>query len=165
MSLGTNDRCWCGSGQKYKKCHRLTDAPVKPGLVGPMRPVPADIERPPYIANGGRPPTRNEKLVKPPNVVAAMRKAGLAAGEVLDAVIAHLETCDWTVELTDVRPPIDALGIKPRKAMPLLYTAVEGRRAGLPLFDSIHLLGRERSLERLRVARARLGSEPGGTAG
>jgi glutamyl-tRNA synthetase len=87
------------------------------------------------------------------------------AAEVLDAVIAHLETCDWTLELTDVRPPIDALGIKPRKAMPLLYTAVEGRRAGLPLFDSIHLLGRERSLERLRVARARLGSEPDGTAG
>jgi glutamyl-tRNA synthetase len=80
-------------------------------------------------------------------------------------VIAHLETCDWTVELTDVRPPIAALGIKPRKAMPLLYTAVEGRRAGLPLFDSIRLLGRERSLERLRAARARLGSEPGSGAG
>ena len=30
-----------------------------------------------------------------------------APAEVLDAVIAHLETCDWTVELTDVRPPID----------------------------------------------------------
>ena len=87
------------------------------------------------------------------------------ASEVLAAVIAHLETCDWTVELTDVRPPIDALGIKPRKAMQLLYTAVEGRRAGLPLFDSIHLLGRERSLERLRAARARLGSDPDGSAG
>jgi glutamyl-tRNA synthetase len=87
------------------------------------------------------------------------------AAEVLDAVIAHLEACEWTVELTDVRPPIDALGIKPRKAMPLLYTAVEGRRAGLPLFESIHLLGRERSLERLRAARARLGSEPEGGAG
>jgi glutamyl-tRNA synthetase len=87
------------------------------------------------------------------------------AAEILDAVTAHLETCDWTVELTDVRPPIDALGIKPRKAMPLLYTAVEGRRAGLPLFDSIHLLGRERSLERLRAARLRLGSEPEGAAG
>ncbi len=83
----------------------------------------------------------------------------------LAAVIAHLESGDWTVELTDVRPPIDALGIKPRKVMPLLYTAIEGRRAGLPLFDSIHLLGRERSLDRLRAARARLGSDPGGAAG
>ncbi len=79
---------------------------------------------------------------------------------VLDAVIAHLETCEWTVELTDVRPPIEALGIKPRKAMPLLYTAVEGHRAGLPLFDAIHLLGRERTLLRLRSARARIGSDP-----
>jgi glutamyl-tRNA synthetase len=87
------------------------------------------------------------------------------AAEVLDAVIAHLEACEWTVELTDVRPPIEALGIKARKAMPLLYTAIEGRRAGLPLFDSIHLLGRERSLERLRAARARLGSDPEGAPG
>jgi methionyl aminopeptidase len=102
MSLGTNDRCWCGSGQKYKKCHRLTDAPVKPGAVGPMRPVPADIERPPYIANGGRPPTRNERLVKPPDVVAALRKAGLAAGEVLDAVAAAIAPGVTTDELDAV---------------------------------------------------------------
>ncbi len=86
------------------------------------------------------------------------------ASEVLDAVIAHLETCQWTVELTDVRPPIEAIGIKPRKAMPLLYTAVEGRRAGLPLFDGIALLGRERTLARLEAARRRLGSASEGDA-
>jgi glutamyl-tRNA synthetase len=80
--------------------------------------------------------------------------------EVLDAVIAHLESCEWTVELTDVRPPIDALGIKPSKVMPLLYTAVEGHRAGLPLFDAIHLLGRERSVARLRAGRELVGSDP-----
>jgi glutamyl-tRNA synthetase len=40
--------------------------------------------------------------------------------------------------------------------MPILYTAVEGTSAGLPLFDAIALLGRERSLLRLRAARARL---------
>ncbi len=81
------------------------------------------------------------------------------AADVLDAVIAHLETCEWTIELTDVRPPIDALGIKPRKVMPLLYTAVEGHRSGLPLFDAISLLGRQRSVGRLAAARAgRIGS-------
>nr|MBA2327959.1 glutamate--tRNA ligase [Actinomycetota bacterium] len=48
------------------------------------------------------------------------------------------------------------LGVKPRKAMPALYAAVEGRHAGLPLFDSIQLLGRERALGRLRAARKRL---------
>ena len=24
-SLGRNDRCWCGSGRKYKDCHQATD--------------------------------------------------------------------------------------------------------------------------------------------
>jgi uncharacterized protein YecA (UPF0149 family) len=24
-NLGRNDRCWCGSGQKYKACHQATD--------------------------------------------------------------------------------------------------------------------------------------------
>ena len=25
MSLGRNDECWCGSNQKYKKCHMKFD--------------------------------------------------------------------------------------------------------------------------------------------
>ncbi len=78
-------------------------------------------------------------------------------GEITDAAIVHLETCDWTVESIDLRPALSELEVKPRKAMPALYAAVEGRHAGLPLFDSIRLLGRERVLERLRAARARLG--------
>jgi glutamyl-tRNA synthetase len=77
-------------------------------------------------------------------------------GDILDAVIAHLEGCDWTVEAIDLRPALDGLGVKPRKAMPALYAAVEGRHAGLPLFDSIHLLGRDRALGRLRAARKRI---------
>lgn len=76
--------------------------------------------------------------------------------EVLDAAIAHLEGCDWTVEAIDLRPTLSQLGVKPRKVMPALYAAVEGRHAGLPLFDSMRILGRERALERLRAARARL---------
>jgi hypothetical protein len=40
--------------------------------------------------------------------------------------------------------------------MHVLYTAIEGRSQGLPLFDSISLLGRESALNRLRVARSRL---------
>lgn len=24
--LGRNDRCWCGSGRKYKTCHLTTDS-------------------------------------------------------------------------------------------------------------------------------------------
>ena len=64
-------------------------------------------------------------------------------------------SCDWTDEI-DPRPAIEALGLKPGKVMHVLYTAIEGRGQGLPLFDSINLLGRESALYRLRAARARL---------
>jgi glutamyl-tRNA synthetase len=77
------------------------------------------------------------------------------AAAILDAVIEFVRDCDWTDEI-DPRPAIDALGVKPGKVMHVLYTAIEGRSQGLPLFDSISLLGRASALERLRAARARL---------
>jgi glutamyl-tRNA synthetase len=77
-------------------------------------------------------------------------------GELLDAVIAHLEQCEWTLEAIDLRPVLEPLGLKPRKALPAIYTAIEGHHAGLPLFDSILLLGRESTLARLAAARSEL---------
>ena len=79
------------------------------------------------------------------------------AAEVLDAVAEHLETCEWTPEAVDLRPVLDRLGLKPRKALPAVYAAVEGTHAGLPLFDSIVLLGRDRAVARVRAARALVG--------
>jgi glutamyl-tRNA synthetase len=76
--------------------------------------------------------------------------------EVLDAVIAHVESCEWTVEALALQPVTEALGIKFRKVAPAVYAVVEGVHRGLPLFDSMYLLGRERTLGRLRAARARL---------
>jgi glutamyl-tRNA synthetase len=78
------------------------------------------------------------------------------AAEILDAVLAHLGTCDWTPEAIDLRPALTELGVKPRQALPAVYAAVEGRHAGLPLFDSIHLLGRDRAVRRIEQARERL---------
>jgi glutamyl-tRNA synthetase len=78
-----------------------------------------------------------------------------AAADILDAAADFVATCDWTDEI-DPRPAIEALGLKPGKVMHVLYTAIEGRSQGLPLFDSISLLGRESALHRLRAARARL---------
>jgi glutamyl-tRNA synthetase len=80
--------------------------------------------------------------------------------ELLDATIEHLESCDWSIDAIDLRPTLEQLGMKPRKALPAVYAALEGRHAGLPLFDSIHLLGRDRTLRRLRAARERLGTIP-----
>jgi len=77
------------------------------------------------------------------------------AAEVLDAAISFVEDCEWSDEI-DPRPAIEALGLKPGKVMHILYTAVEGRSQGLPLFNSISMLHRESALKRLRAARARL---------
>jgi glutamyl-tRNA synthetase len=79
-------------------------------------------------------------------------------GDILDAAIAHVESCEWTVEGIDLRAAVDALGVKARKALPVVYAAIEGKTAGLPLFDAIFLLGRDSALLRLRAARQRLGS-------
>ena len=76
--------------------------------------------------------------------------------ELLQAVIVHCETCEWTVEALDLRALLEPLEMKPRKALPAIYVAIEGVHAGLPLFESMHLLGRDRGLARLRAALARV---------
>ncbi|MCA9317959.1 MAG: SEC-C domain-containing protein, partial [Planctomycetes bacterium] len=80
--LKSNDPCWCGSGKKYKRCHRADAALVKPGRQSPMRPVPADIARPDY-AETGTPRVWDEPAVKSPEVIERMRRAGAAAAEIL----------------------------------------------------------------------------------
>ena len=76
---------------------------------------------------------------------------------VLDAVIGHVERCEWDVDgIGEMRTVLKELGLKPGKVMKLLYGAIEGRTAGLPLFDSIALLGRDVALTRLRAARDQL---------
>jgi methionyl aminopeptidase len=81
-SLRSNDVCWCGSGRKYKRCHKPTEGRVAPGRISAMRPVPAHIPRPPY-ADTGVPVRWNEPRVKSPDVVERMRRAGRLAAEVL----------------------------------------------------------------------------------
>ena len=80
--LRSNDPCWCASGQKYKRCHKPIERPLRPGTVSPMRPVPPGIPRPPYAASGEPPPGR-EAAVKSPEVIARMRVAGRIAAEIL----------------------------------------------------------------------------------
>ncbi|MFM7336692.1 MAG: SEC-C domain-containing protein, partial [Actinomycetota bacterium] len=43
-----NDACWCGSGRKYKRCHKSSERRVQAGIVSPRREVPSTIARPPY---------------------------------------------------------------------------------------------------------------------
>jgi glutamyl-tRNA synthetase len=83
------------------------------------------------------------------------------AQDLLDAVIAHLEDCEWTLAAIDLRPAVTGLGLNMRKVMPALYVAIEGRAKGLPLYEAVYALGRERSLGRLRAARGRLAGGEG----
>ncbi|HEX4982136.1 MAG TPA: type I methionyl aminopeptidase [Ilumatobacteraceae bacterium] len=77
-----NDLCWCGSGRKYKRCHRKIEGRVVPGLISPMREVPAHIGRPPY-ADTGEPAPWDEPRIKSPDVIERMRRAGSVAAEIL----------------------------------------------------------------------------------
>jgi methionyl aminopeptidase len=79
-SIRANDECWCGSGKKYKRCHRATL--LRPGAVGPWRDVPPEIERPDYVADG-RPVQTTESMVKSPELIGRMRTACRVARDVL----------------------------------------------------------------------------------
>ncbi len=84
------------------------------------------------------------------------------AVRVLDSALTHLDAVspgDWNVERIEaaIRGLEDPLQTKLRKFIPVLYVAVMGRAQGIPLFDSLVILGRERALQRLRTARLRLG--------
>jgi methionyl aminopeptidase len=78
--LRANDDCWCGSGKKYKRCHKA--ALLHAGTVGPERAVPDSIERPDYVATG-QPVRTTEQAVKSPDVIERMRVAGRIARDVL----------------------------------------------------------------------------------
>jgi methionyl aminopeptidase len=81
--LKANDPCWCGSGNKYKRCHRSREHQLEPGALSPWRTVPTQIPRPDY-AETGDPVRRPESRVKSPDVIERMRRACQAAAEVLD---------------------------------------------------------------------------------
>jgi glutamyl-tRNA synthetase len=47
---------------------------------------------------------------------------------------------------------VEEMGLKPRVAFGPVRVAVTGKRVSPPLFESLELLGRERSLSRLQAA-------------
>ncbi|MBB4908272.1 glutamate--tRNA ligase [Actinophytocola algeriensis] len=93
-----------------------------------------------------------------PEPDAAAKALGPDAAPVLDASIGALEgVAEWTtaaIEETLKAALIDGLGLKPRKAFAPVRVAATGRTVSPPLYESLELLGRERSLSRLRAARS-----------
>ena len=91
---------------------------------------------------------------------AAGKELKAEAAPVLDAAVTALEDVgDWTTEAIEAALKaglIDELALKPRKAFGPVRVAVTGSLVSPPLFESLALLGRDRSLARLRAARAAL---------
>jgi glutamyl-tRNA synthetase len=82
------------------------------------------------------------------------------SGAILEAASNALaELPDWTTEAIEhaLRAAlVEGLGLKPRNAFGPVRVALTGRRISPPLFESMELLGRDRSLRRLKQARAGL---------
>ncbi len=83
------------------------------------------------------------------------------AARTLDAAIAAVEGVApdvWAAEPVEaaLRSLQDTLDLKLRKFVSVLYVAIMGAPRGVPLFDSVALLGRDEALARLRSARAKL---------
>jgi glutamyl-tRNA synthetase, bacterial family len=81
------------------------------------------------------------------------------AADLLDDAIAAYEALpDWAPE--PLKAALEEVGnrrgLKLGKAQAPVRVAVTGRSVGLPLFESLAVLGRDRTLARLRAARARL---------
>ncbi len=120
-TLAANEPCWCGSGRRYKRCHRMADLNparvaeqgqrrleaearqvgwVRPGTVSPLREVPAWIPRPGYALHPhGLVRDRGSAAPKNPEDIARMRVAGRAAAEVLAEVGAAVAPGVTTNEL------------------------------------------------------------------
>ena len=81
------------------------------------------------------------------------------ARPVLGAAVDALRTVsDWStasIEHALREALVDGLGLKPRLAFAPVRVAVSGRRVSPPLFESLEILGPDRTLARLEAARAR----------
>ena len=96
-----------------------------------------------------------------PDAEAAAKNLTAAAAPALVAAVVSLEPLElWHAD--NIKDALEAaligeLGLKPRNAYAPLRVAITGRTVSPPLFESMELLGRERSMARLRRAATSVG--------
>ena len=97
---------------------------------------------------------------------AAAKELGTDAVPVLDAASNALDALtEWTTDKIESALKVsllENLALKPRKAFGPIRVAVTGSSVSPPLFESLELLGRDRSLVRLRAGRDRAGAPAAG---
>ncbi|HEU0084723.1 MAG TPA: hypothetical protein VFQ87_17850, partial [Bradyrhizobium sp.] len=100
---------------------------------------------------------------------AAAKELGPEGAGVLEAALAALDgVTDWTVAQIEEALKsalIDGLALKPRKAFGPIRVAATGTTVSPPLFESLELLGRDRSLQRLRAGHDRAAAAAAATSG
>ncbi|KAI4451816.1 Methionine aminopeptidase [Eubacterium plexicaudatum ASF492] len=80
IKLGRNDKCWCGSGKKYKQCHQSFDDKIA------------------RIADQGHPvPTR--EMIKNAHQIAGIRESAKINIAVLDYIAEHIHAGMSTEEI------------------------------------------------------------------
>ena len=117
-TIKANDQCFCGSGRKFKRCHKHSFEPIRQGTIAPLRPVPDDIELPTYVVEG-QVVRWDEPAVKSPETIEKMRRTGAQAAEILALTGAAAEPGVTTDELDRIcHEATIAAGAYPS---PLLY--------------------------------------------
>lgn len=89
--IGRNDLCWCSSGKKWKKCHFPDTGPQKKALTSKH-----DFEKLAKLYYN-----RYNIILKTPEQIAGIRKAGMLAAEILDAVCNMAKEGITTLDLND----------------------------------------------------------------
>jgi glutamyl-tRNA synthetase len=95
----------------------------------------------------------------------AVVKHGERAVAMLDAAVAALASCDWDAAAIEAALEAAARSagfvkadgaVDMRRAQAPVRVAITGRSVGPPLYESVAVLGRERTLDRLQAARGKL---------
>ena len=100
--------------------------------------------------------TSADALVTEDDALASLKEdAGTVLSRSIDRLDTEVPADEWRTEniqavlQTALTDPEQGLGLKPRVAFGALRVAISGRRVSPPLFESMELLGREESLQRL----------------
>jgi glutamyl-tRNA synthetase len=107
-------------------------------------------------------PAKVAFLFEDPAIDPAVREKVLdkeGASDALAAAVDALQPVEFSAEAIEeaLRAVPEAVGVKPKVAFQAVRVAVTGTTVSPPLFESLELLGKERTLARIAAARALLG--------